>query len=128
MNQRSAQYGDKTYKNCIIIPFIGKDSHRFAKRISALISNRFNLKVLPIFKTFKVKNYFLLKSRTPKALCSNVIYKFTGSCDTNMTYIGTILRHLITRDREHLNFKSIQEGAVKNHSLSCDSCSSVKFD
>ena len=55
-NQRSAQYDDKIYENCIIISYIGKDSHRFAKRISALISNRFNLELLPIFKTFKVKN------------------------------------------------------------------------
>ena len=83
--------------------------------------------MLSIFKTFKVQNYFLLKSRTPKALCSNVIYKFTGSCDTNMTYIGMSCRHLITRVREHLNFKSSQESAVQNDILSCDSCSSVKF-
>ena len=39
LNHRSAQYDDKTYENCIIIPYIGKDSHRFAKRISALINN-----------------------------------------------------------------------------------------
>ena len=83
------------------------------KRISVLISNRFNPKVLLIFKTFKVKNYFLLKPRTPKALCSNVIYKFIGTGNTNMTYIGMSSRHLITRVREHLNFKSIQESAVK---------------
>ena len=69
--------------------------------------------MLLIFITFKVKNYFLLKSRTPKALYSNVIYKFTGSCDTNMTYIGMSSRYLITRVGEHLNFKSIQEGAIK---------------
>ena len=75
------------------------------KRISALISNQFNLKVLLIFKTFKVKNYFLFKSRTPKALLSNVIYKFTGSCDTNMTCIDMSSRHLITKVRERLNFK-----------------------
>ena len=87
--------------------------HTVLKRISALISNRFNPKVLLIFKIFKVKNYFLLKSRTPKALCSNVIYKFTGSCDTNMTYIGLSSRHLITRVREHLNFKSIHKSAIK---------------
>ena len=36
-------------------------------------------------------------------------------------------RHLITRVKEHLNFKSIQESAVKNHILLCDSCSSAKF-
>ena len=51
---------DKTYENCIIIPYIGKDSHRFAKRISVSISNRFNQTVLPIFKTFKIKNYFFV--------------------------------------------------------------------
>ena len=49
LNQRSAQYNGKTYENCIIISYIGKDLHRFAKRISALISNLFNLKMLPIF-------------------------------------------------------------------------------
>ena len=45
----------------------------------------------------------------------------------NMAYIGMSSRHLITKVQEHLNFKSIQESVVKNHSLSCDSCSSIKF-
>ena len=72
----------------------------------------------------------MLKSRIPKALYSNVIYKFIGLCDTTMTYctyIGMSLRHIITRVLEYLNFKSIQESAEKNHTISCDSCSSVKF-
>ena len=55
INERSAQYDDKTYENCIIIPYIEKESHYFAWRISALISNRFNQKMLPIYKTFNVK-------------------------------------------------------------------------
>ena len=45
-----------------------------------------------------------------------------------MTYIDMSLRHLITIVRQHLNFKSIQENAVKNHILSSDSSLSVKFD
>ena len=45
-----------------------------------------------------------------------------------MTYIGMSSKHLITRVREHLNFNSIQESAVKNYVLSCDFCSNVKFD
>ena len=45
-----------------------------------------------------------------------------------MTYIDMSWRHLITRLREHLNFKSIQESAVQNHILSCDFCSNVKFN
>ena len=48
----------------------------------------FNQEVLPIFKTFEEKIYFLLKSKTAKALCSNVIHKFTDLCDTNTTYIS----------------------------------------
>ena len=46
-NQRSAQYDDKIYENCIH----WKTFTPTAEQISALISNRFNLKVLPIFKT-----------------------------------------------------------------------------
>ena len=48
----------------------------------------FNQEVLPIFKIFEEKISFLLKSKTAKALCSNVIHKFTDSCDTNTTYIS----------------------------------------
>ena len=36
--------------------------------------------------------------------------------------------HLITRVREHLNFKRNQKSAIKNHILSCEFCSNVKFD
>ena len=31
-------------------------------------------------------------------------------------------RHLITRVREHLNFKSVQDSAIKDHILSCGKC------
>ena len=72
-----------------------------------------------IYKTFKVVNYFQLKSKTPVALCSNVLYKFSCSSDTNMTYIGMSFRHLIIKVREHLNFKSLQDSAIKDHILSC---------
>ena len=60
--------------------------------------------------------------------CSNVVYKFSCSCDTNKTYIGMSSRHLITRVREHLNFKSLQDSAIKDHILSCEKCSNNRFD
>ena len=31
-------------------------------------------------------------------------------------------RHLITRVWEHLNFKSLQDSAIKDHILSCEKC------
>ena len=102
--------------------------NHFANRVSALIKNKYNLKISPIYKTFKVVNYFQLKSKTPLALCSNVVYKFSCSCDTNKTYISMSSRNLITRVREHLNFKSLQESAIKDHILSCGKCSNNRFN
>ena len=117
-----------SFKNCFCIPYLGKDSHHFRNRLSALIKNKYNLKISPIYKTFKVVNYFQLKSKTPVALCSIVVYKFSCSCDTNKTYIGMSSRHLITRVREHLNFKSLQDSAIKDHILSCGKCSNNWFN
>ena len=107
---------------------MGKESHHFANHLSALIKNKYNLKISPIYKTFKVVNYFQLKSKTPVALCSNVVYKFLCSCDMNKTYIGMSSRHLITRVWEHLNFKSLQDSAIKDHILSCGKCSNNRFN
>ena len=33
-----------------------------------------------------------------------------------------------SRVRQYINFKSIQESAITNYILSCDSCSNAKFD
>ena len=107
---------------------MGKESHHFANRLSALIKNKYNLKISPIYKTFKVANYFQLKSKTPVALCSNVVYKFSCLCNTNKTYIGMSSRHLITRDQEHLNFESLQYSAIKDHILLCGKCSNNWFN
>ena len=94
-----------SFENSFCIPYLGKESHHFANRPSALIKNKFNFKISLIYKTFKVVNYFQLKSKTPVAFCSNVVYKVSCSCDTNKTYIGMSSRQLITRVREH--FKSL---------------------
>ena len=37
-------------------------------------------------------------------------------------------RHLITGVREHLNFKSLQDSAIKDHILSCGKCSNNRFN
>ena len=107
---------------------MGKESQHFANRLSALIKNKYNLKISPIYKTFKVANYFQLKFKTPIALCSNVVYKFSCLCDTNKIYIGMSSRHLITRVWEHLNFKSLQDSAIKDHILLCGKCSNNRFN
>ena len=94
------------------IPYIGSESRRFVSRLAKLYDVKFDLKVSAIYKTFKTGTYFQLKSHTPLLLCSNVVYKFTCSCDSNLTYIDKSTRHLSTRAREHLNAASQHENSV----------------
>ena len=115
-----------THEYPIVIPYFGKDSRRFVNKFSKIIRNQLNVKIIPIYKSFKVKSYFQLKSKTPVALCSNVVYHFTCSCDTNKTYIGMSSRHLSTRVQEHLNFNSNQKSSIKDHIMSCNICSNKK--
>ena len=87
----------------IFVPYVGEASIRFVKALSRLCLKHFDIRLLPLYRTNKVGQYFQLKSETPLPLCSNVVYKFTCSCDTNLTYIGMSSRHFITRVKEHLN-------------------------
>ena len=86
------------------------------------------MKVCPVYKTFKIGNYFQLKSRTPFGFCSNVIYEFTCLCDANLTYISMSNRHLSTRAKKHLDFNFQVLSAIKNHIMCCNVCSSVKLN
>ena len=113
---------------CVFVPFFGKISQQFVRRLSKILKLKFNVDISPVYKTYKVGNYFQLKSRTPLALCSNVVYKFTSSCDTNLTYIGMSTRHLSTRVKEHLNFKNDSQSAIKDHIMSCNKCCSMKYN
>ena len=104
-------------------------SQRFVNQFSKIINKHLHqdVKIDPIFKSFKINSYFQLKSCTPLALCSNVVYKFTCSCDTNLTYIGMSSRHLSTRVREHLNLNSKQKSSIKDHIAACNFCSKTKI-
>ena len=82
---------------------MGKQSHIFAKDISKLIWKFSAVHLTPIYKTWKVGNYFNLKSNTPALLLSNIVYRFSCPCDVDLTYIGKSTRHVVTRAKEHLN-------------------------
>ena len=112
------------------IPYFGHDSRRFLIKLKNIIKSKFKiiLKINPVYKTFKVSQYFQLKTRVPPALCSNIVYQFSCSCDSNLTYIGMSTRHLSTRVGEHLGFHLKTESFVKEHIASCDTCSNIKFN
>ena len=105
------------------IPFIGYSSKPFAKRISKLYGETFGIGIKVVYTTFKVQNYFQLKSRTQKLLCSNVVYKFTCSCDMSLTYIGMSTRHMGKRVDEHLDFKQKEcNSTIFDHLHKCHEC------
>ena len=80
------------------------------------------LKLVPLYKTMKVSNYFHLKSMTPLGLCSNVVYCYTCPCDTGLIYLGMSSRHLVTRAKEHLDLNKSRKSAIKDHILDCVKC------
>ena len=110
------------------VPYVGEASIRFVKALSRLCLRQFDVRLLPLYRTNKVGQYFQLKSETPLPLCSNVVYKFTCSCDTNLRYIGVSFRYLITRVKEHLNLADLRKSAIKDHILSCPTCSNLQYN
>ena len=90
----------------ITIPYLESESRRFINNLAKTIKNKIDVNIVTVYKSFKIGSNFQLKSSTSLALCSNVVYKFTCSCDMHLTYYGMSTRHLITRAREHLDFNS----------------------
>ena len=108
------------------IPFIGPASIKFGKSLSSIFKETFGLRLVPVFKSHKVKSHFNLKCRTPLPLCSNVVYKFQCLCDTNNSYIGVTSRPFCIRVDEHLNLtkrsSSEADSAINKHLDSCQKC------
>ena len=88
----------------ITIPYLESESRHFINKLAKIMKNNINVNIVPVYKSFKLGRYFQLKSNTASALSSNVVYKFTCSCDMNLTYYGMSTRHLITRVRKRLDF------------------------
>ena len=116
-------------RHIVRIPFIGSLSHDFKNKISKLFFNDLRINITPVFNTFKISSYFSLKSQMPKILKSDVVYKFTCLCDTNISYIGKTKRHLVVRSLEHLKFEDPEpKSEVKTHLKGCGICRNAKFD
>ena len=101
-------------------------STKFAKSLSCIFEETFGSKLSPVYTSFKVKTYFGLKSRSPKFLCSNVVYKFNCLCDANICYIGVTSRPLGIRVNEHLNSSqrstTSEDSAIRKHLDNCQKC------
>lgn len=108
---------DSEYLPIICLPYVGHPSLHFKKRLVSIYRS-VGINVRVVFKSFRVGRYFSLKSPTPFALKAKVIYKFTGSCDRNISYIGKTKRHLAIRAEEHFSKRS----AILDHLNTCQKC------
>ena len=118
---------EKDFLFTIGLPYYGKPSHQFAKHLTTLVRTKFHVDINVYYTTIKTGSYFQLKCSTPVTLISNVVYKFTCSCDTNISYIGMTTRHLGIRVREHLHSKTTHS-AVRDHINSCQTCAQNNID
>ena len=95
--------------------------------MSELVYRKFGFKLRVVYDTFKINHYFQLKTKTPHALCSNVVYHFRCSCDTNLAYEGMTTRHLAARACEHLVLAGPHKSAIKDHIRACATCREEKY-
>ena len=101
-NQKSRNVNDKNNTRYFKLPFIGRYSRIAELKLRQLLK-RFceaDLNIKLVFTSFKIKNMFSFKDRTPDALKSMVVYQFIcAGC--NSCYIGETSRHFSTRIKEH---------------------------
>ena len=130
VNLNHSQPTNKKKKETIAvkIPYVGKQSHIFAKNISKLIWKFSAVHLTPIYKTCKVGNYFNLRSNKPALLLSNVVYRFSCSCDADLTYIGKSTHLVVTREKKHLNLGSSVKSKIKQYIVECCLCNKKDTD
>ena len=88
------------------IPFIAKQSVKFSRKISALLTDKFDIDINFVYTTTKAGSSFRVKSRTPKPLMSCVVYEFRFLVDQTATYVGMSERNMALRVADHLRKRS----------------------
>ncbi|MEC8566719.1 MAG: GIY-YIG nuclease family protein, partial [Pseudomonadota bacterium] len=105
-------------KPIVKIPFVGKPSILFAKRLKKLLMKENFPEVQPIYETTKIQDSFKLKDDQPKEILSNIVYDFTCSGDPSIHYVGHTSRSLRERFHEHIRGGT----AISDHISVCDAC------
>jgi hypothetical protein len=101
------------------IPFVGRPSSKLQRRIQDTLETD-DLQVKTAFSTTKVGEYFNLKSRCSRLFAANVVYRFTCSRDSSITYIGETTRQLFERITDHRGKDG--KSAVLGHLQECTHC------
>ena len=111
---------EEEFKYNLKVPYVGKVSIDFGKRVSALIKKQFGVETNVIFSTVRLGSFFPLKCSTPLPVQSRVVYRFRCLGDQDVSYIGMTIRTLSERVKEH--FKAKQDSAIQDHIATCQTC------
>ena len=112
-----AEPARKEFKHVLKIPYVGKISLLFSKRLRRLLQTvEENIRV--VFKTTKVLESFRLKDPVPKEMTSRVVYQFQCRGDPDITYVGFTNRTLKERVKEHVSGTT----SVSDHIAQCTVC------
>ena len=68
------------------VPYIGKPSHMFSKKVQALANNNFNVDMNIYFESFKIGKLLSAKTFYTYGAFVIVMYKFSCLCDTAISY------------------------------------------
>ena len=107
------------YKAVLKIPYIGKPSILYSKRLKSVLDNIVGDKVRIVYSTTKIKDHFRLKDPSPKELQTNVVYRFQCLVDPNTQYVGYTNRTLRERVKEHVGGGT----RISDHIGQCTECS-----
>ena len=114
---------EKSTKLMLKIPFIGKPSIVFARRIKNLMNTVKERQIRIVYETSKIQQFIQRKDVPPKEILSRVVYKFNCSSDSNANYIGYTNRTLKERVKEHLSGNT----AISDHISECKTCSAKRI-
>ena len=120
-NSKTKDNTDKKQNRLYLkVPFVGKISTIFARRIKSLLQPK-DHDIRVVYETTKVRNSFQLKDPIPKPLLTRVVYQFICRGDPDIKYIGHTTRTLKERVNEHLRGGT----AVSDHIGQCQACQNL---
>ena len=101
------------------VPFVGRPSLKIQSCVRKELKEH-GVNVVSSYNTTTVGSYFNLKSACSRYFKSNVVYKFTCSQDSRVSYIGETTRQLFKRIEEHTG--ADKNSAVFDHLFNCRKC------
>ena len=118
-NNNDVKNKDENNSNRIImsIPYLGKISENYRKKLIKMYK-KIDVNVTIVFHTYKIKNFFSLKSKTPKMMKSSLVYNFQCREDPSSQYIGKTKRRFHQRVKEHATTNT----AISVHLNECQDC------